>query len=110
MSNLLSDLWDNVKCSQVCIIAAPKKKRERNWYLKKSEEWVKEGFPNLVKNLNPRNKETKPTLCKKLTSRKNIIKLLTQKIKKKILKQPEGKMAHYAENNVDQNMLTSHLK
>lgn len=32
------------------------------------------------------------------------------KDKEKNFKATRGKMAHYAENNVDQNMLTSHLK
>ena len=46
----LRDLWDNIKCTNICIIGSQKEKREIGPE-KISEEIIPENFPNMGKEI-----------------------------------------------------------
>ena len=48
----LRDLWDNIKCTNICIIGGPRRRREREKGPEKiSEEIIVENFPNMGKEI-----------------------------------------------------------
>ena len=45
----LRDLWDNVKCNNICIIGIPEEEEEKKGYEKIFEEILVENLPNMKK-------------------------------------------------------------
>ena len=45
----LRDLWDNVKCNNICIIGVPEEEEKKKGYEKIFEEIIVENFPNMEK-------------------------------------------------------------
>ena len=45
----LRDIWDNIKCTNICIIRGSRRKRERKMPEKIFEEIIIENFPNMGK-------------------------------------------------------------
>ena len=45
----LRDLWDNVKCNNICIIGIPEEEEEKKGYEKIFEEIIVENLPNMKK-------------------------------------------------------------
>ena len=86
----LSDLWDNIKCTNICILGVPEGEEKEKGPEKIFEEIIAKNFPNLGKEtlievqeaqrvpyrINPRRN----------TSRHILIKLTKIKNKEKILK------------------------
>ena len=46
----LRDLWDNIKCTNICIIGVPEEEREKG-PKKIFEEIIVENFPNMGKEI-----------------------------------------------------------
>ena len=46
----LKDLWDNIKCINICIIGGPRKRRDKGSE-KIFEEIIAENFPNMEKEI-----------------------------------------------------------
>ena len=47
----LRDLWDNVKCNNICIIGIPEEEEEKKGYEKIFEEIIVENFPSIDKEI-----------------------------------------------------------
>ena len=85
----LRDLWDNIKCANVCIIGVPEEEREKGPE-KTFEEIIAENFPNMGKEIVNQVQETQ-RIPGRINPRRNTlrcIKIKPTKIKDtdKILK------------------------
>ena len=47
----LRDLWDNVKCTNICVIGAPEGEESEKGSEKTLEEIIAENFPNMGKGI-----------------------------------------------------------
>ena len=85
----LRDLWDNIKCNNICIIGVPEEEREKG-PKKIFEEIIVENFPNMGKEIATQVQEAQ-RLSGRINTRRNtpshiIIKLTKTKDKEKLLK------------------------
>ena len=84
----LRGLWDNVKCTNICIIGVPERE-ERKGTEKLFEEIIAENFPNMGKEPLTQNQEAQQVSYKinprRNTPRHILIKLTRIKDKEKIL-------------------------
>ena len=89
----LTNLWDNLKRSNIQIIGVPEGEEEDQEIENLFEQIMKENFPNLVKEINFQEAQRVP---KKLDAKRNtprhiIIKLPKIKAKERLLKASRGK-------------------
>ena len=49
--NSLTDLWDNIKCTNIRIIGVPEEEEKKKGYEKIFEEIIVENFPNMEKEI-----------------------------------------------------------
>ena len=87
----LRDLWGNIKCTDVHIIAVPEKRRERKGPKKKFEEIIAENFPNrgkeIVNHVQQEQRVPSRINPERNPLRHTVIKLTKMKHKDKILKE-----------------------
>ena len=86
----LRDLWDNIKCTNICIIGVPEGEEREKGPEKVFEEIIAENFPNSGKEIINQVQETQRVSgrinSRRNTSRHKIIKLTKIRDKDKILK------------------------
>ena len=102
MGDSLRDLWDNIKCTNICIIRVPEAERQKGPE-KRFEERIAENFPNMGKETVTQVQEVQK-VPGRITPRRNmlryiIIKLTKIKDKEKNIKSNKGK----ATNNIQRN-------
>ena len=49
--NSLRDLWDNIQCTNIRIIAVPEEEKKKKGYEKIFKEIIVENFPNMKKEI-----------------------------------------------------------
>ena len=54
----LRDLWDSIKHTNILIIGVLEEEERRKWYEKIFEEIIVETFPNMGKEISPKNTES----------------------------------------------------
>ena len=69
----VSSLWDNFKCSNICIIGVPEGEEKKQEVGTTSKKIVKEKFPNLVKEIGKSRKHREST--QRPTPRHIIVKM-----------------------------------
>uniref|UniRef100_A0A8D1ZTQ3 L1 transposable element RRM domain-containing protein n=1 Tax=Sus scrofa TaxID=9823 RepID=A0A8D1ZTQ3_PIG len=89
------ELWDNIKCTNICIIGVPEGEEREKGTEKISQEIIAEKFPNMGKEPLTQIQEVQQVPYK-INSRRNtprhiLIKLTKTKDKEKILKAPREK-------------------
>ena len=86
----LRDLWDNIKCTNIRIIAVPEEKEKKKGTEKMFEEIIVENFPNVGKEIVTQIQEAQRVPYRvnprRNTPRHILIKLSKIKYKEKILK------------------------
>ena len=92
----LTNLWDNLKCSNIRIIGVPEGEEQQQEIENLFEQIMKENFPNLVKEIDFQEIQETQRVPEKLVPKRNtprhiIIKLPKIKDKEKILKEARGK-------------------
>ena len=92
----LTNLWDNLKCSNIQIIRVPEGEEKDQEIENLFEQIMKENFPNLAKEIDFQEVQEAQRVPKKLDPKRNtprhiIIKLTKIKEKEKILKEARGK-------------------
>ena len=92
----LTNLWDNLKCSNIQIIGVPEGEKQQQEIENLFEQIIKENFPNLVKEIDFQEVQESQRVPKKLDPKRNtprhiIIKLPKIKHKERILKAARGK-------------------
>ena len=92
----LTNLWDNLKCSNIQIIGVPEGEEQQQEIENLFEQIMKENFPNLAKEIDFQEVQEAQRVLKKLDPRRNtprhiIIKLPKTKYKERILKEARGK-------------------
>ena len=97
----LRELWDNVKCTNICIIGVPEEEERENGTEKIFQEIIAENFPNMGKEPLTQIQEAQ-RVPYKINPRRNIprhilIKLTKIKDKEKILKAAREKKQHTRE-------------
>ena len=50
--DILRDLWDNIKCTNICILGVPEGEEREKGSKKIFEEIIAENFPNMVTKFN----------------------------------------------------------
>ena len=87
----LRDLWDNIKCNNICIIGFPEGEEREKGPEKIFEEIIVENFPNMGKEIATQVQETQGVPYR-INPRRNtpiiVIKLAKIKDKEKLLKAP----------------------
>ena len=81
----LTDLWDNIKCTDILIIGVPEEE-EKKLYEKSLEEIIAENFPNMKRKSQSSVRGTKRIEPRRNMPRHIIIKLAKPKHKRRILK------------------------
>ena len=71
----LRDLWDNFRCSNICIIGVPEGEQEEQ----ETENIMKENFPNMAKEIDSQEAQRVP---KKLYTRKHTPRHIIIKVPK----------------------------
>ena len=89
--NSLTDLWDNIKCTNIRIIGVPEEEEKKKGYEKIFEEIIVENFPNMEKEIVNQVQEVQ-RVTYRINPRRNmprhiLIKTIKTKYKEKILKQ-----------------------
>ena len=51
IEDILRDLWDNIKCTNIRIIGVPQEEEKKKGYEKKFEEIIVENSPNMEKEI-----------------------------------------------------------
>ena len=92
----LTNLWDNLKCSNIQIIGVPEREEQQQEIKNLFEQIMKENFPNLSKEIDFQDVPEAQRIPKKLDPKRNtprhtIIKLPKMKDKETILKAARGK-------------------
>ena len=92
----LTNLWDNLKHSNIQIIGVPEGEEQQQEIEKLFDQIMKENFPNLAKEIDFQEVQEAQTVPEKLDPKRNtprhiIIKLPKIKDKEKILKEARGK-------------------
>ena len=92
----LTNLWDNLKCSNIQIIGVPEGEEQQQEIENLFEQIIKENVPNVAKEIDFQEVQEAQRAPKKLDPKRNtprhiIIKLLKIKDKKRILKAARGK-------------------
>ena len=92
----LTNLWDNLKCSNIRVIGVPEGEEEEQEIENLFEQIMKENFPNLAKEIDFQEVQEAQRVPKKLDPKRNtprhiIIKLPKIKDKERILKAARGK-------------------
>ena len=91
----LRDLWDNIKCTNICIIGVPEEEREKERPKKILEEIIVENFTNMGKEIATQVQEAQRVPYRinprRNTPRHILIKLSKIKYKEKILKAAKEK-------------------
>ena len=85
----LTDLWDNIKCTNIQIIGVPEKEEKKKGYKKIFEEIIVENFPNMEKEIVNQVHEVQRVpyrMNPKRNTRHILIKLTKTKHKERILK------------------------
>ena len=95
----LTNLWDNLKHSNIWIIGLPEGEEELQKIGNLFEQIMKENFPNLAKEIDFQEVQEAPRVSEKLNPKRNtprhiIIKLPQIKDKEKILKEARGKESY----------------
>ena len=67
----LSDLWDNIKCTDIQIIGVQEEEEKKKGYEKVFEEFIVENFPNMEKEILDQAQETQRVLYK-INPRRNM--------------------------------------
>ena len=67
----LSDLWDNIKCTDIQIIGVQEEEEKKKGYEKVFEEFIVENFPNMEKEILDQSQETQRVLYK-INPRRNM--------------------------------------
>ena len=85
-----SDLWDNIKCTNIRILGVPEEEETKERYEKIFEEIIVENFPNMEKEVVNQIQEAQRVSCR-INPRRNkprhiLIKLTKTKYKERILK------------------------
>ena len=85
-----TDLWDNIKCTNIQIIGVPKEEEKKKVYEKIFEEIIVENFPNMEKEIVNQVQEPQ-RVPYRINPRRNtpryiLIKLTKTKHKERILK------------------------
>ena len=99
----LRDLWDNIKCNNICIIGVPEGEEREKRSKKIFEEIVVENFPNMGKEIVKKVQEAQ-RVPYRINPRRNmprhiLIKLLKIKYKEKILKAAREKNPNNIQGN-----------
>ena len=102
MGDSLRDLWDNNKCTNICIIRVPEAERQKGPE-KRFEERIAENFPNMGKETVTQVQEVQK-VPGRITPRRNmlryiIIKLTKIKDKEKNIKSNKGKATNSIQGN-----------
>ena len=92
----LTNLWDNLKHSNIRIIGVPEGEKEEQEIENLFEQIMKEDFPNLVMEIDFQEVQEAQRVPKKLDPKRNtprhiVIKLAKIKDKERILKATRGK-------------------
>ena len=89
----LTNLWDNLKHSNIWIIGVPEGEQQQQEIENLFEQIMKKNFPNLAKEIDVQEAQRVPKKLdpKRNTPRHIIIKLLKIKDKERILKTARGK-------------------
>ena len=67
----LRNLWDNFKCSIICIIGVPEREEEEQEIKNVFEQIMKKNFPNLMKEIDFQEVQEAQRVTKKLDPRKH---------------------------------------
>ena len=91
--DILRDLWDHIKCTNIQIIGVPEEEEKKKGYEKIFEEIIVENFPNMEKEIVNQVQEVQRVPYRinprRNTSRHILIKLTNTKYKERILKAPK---------------------
>ena len=91
----LRDLWDNIKCNNICIIGVPEGEEREKGPEKILKETIVEKFPNMGKEIATQVQEAQRVPYRinprRNTPRHRVIKLAKIKDKEKVLKEARGK-------------------
>ena len=95
----LRDLWDHIKCTNICIIGVPEEEEKKKGYEKIFEEIIVENFPNMEKEIVNQVQEAQRVPYRINMPRHILIKLTKTKHKERILKAAREKQeVTYKEN------------
>ena len=73
--DILRDLWDNIKCTNIQIIEAPEEEEIKKGYEKNFEEIIVEIFPNMEKEIISQVQEVQRVLYR-INKRRNTPRLI----------------------------------
>ena len=82
--DILRDLWDNIKCSNICIIGVPKGEEREKEPEKIFEEIIAENFLNIEKEIVNQVQEAQG-VPGRINPRRNTPRHIVIKLKKKII-------------------------